>query len=93
MSINLNTNIHLFDGELNTWSEITETEPVWTGTLEQFWSNNQDDLLWGEVRDICDQLDIGSLAHVDKGAGGVHTICTVASRMTALTWASKPKTI
>jgi hypothetical protein len=83
MTINLKTEICLFDGRLDTWRSIAVQSPVWTGTLASFWENNQDDLVWGDVRDICDVLDISMIAHVDKGAGGVHSICTAASRHAA----------
>jgi hypothetical protein len=45
--------------------------PEWTGTLNEFWSENQDGYAWGEIRALADELNLSG-SH--RGGGGASAV-------------------
>lgn len=49
----LDMRVHLYDGHHD--KEPSE-KPEWTGTLNQFWQENQDGYVWGDIRALGEKL-------------------------------------
>lgn len=79
MTTNLNTTVHLFAGHVRNTLDLAGVEPIWTGTLSDFWQANQEEYpTWGDMRELRDTLAIYHTAHVGGGAQAKHTIMTAA---------------
>jgi hypothetical protein len=47
--------------------ELATGKPVWTGSLDEFWSRNQHGYTWGEMRVLADEL---TSTGFHRGGGG-----------------------
>lgn len=55
------------------WAGNVAAQPDWTGTIDSFWEKNQD-LTWGDIRDMVEDLDAGDDHEIGGGARGCFTI-------------------
>lgn len=52
-------------------------EPDWIGTIEEYWSANQD-LDFGDINDMKSDLEQFGYHRIGGGAAGCFTVCTPA---------------
>jgi hypothetical protein len=76
------TNVRLFDSE----KALAAGEPTWSGTLWEFWKENQDGFSFGEMEDICEALKL----HGQYRGGGGAAAEFLLVRVQPITWGLAP---
>jgi hypothetical protein len=72
--MNLDTRIQIHQGH----AFPVAVDPDWTGTVDEFWAANQD-MTYGDIRDMLDDLRDCGYHHIGGGAQGCFTVLTPAS--------------